>query len=69
MEQLVSDVNQSLDDLSDNLSTDNVEIIVLQRGTAGGSIGITLTGGIDYESKAITVSTINLSYNKVSIYF
>lgn len=37
----------------------DVHVILLHRDSVGGSIGITLAGGSDYESKEITVSTVN----------
>ena len=40
----------------------NSQVIVLHREyTQGGSIGVTLAGGADYESKEITVTNISFS--------
>jgi len=33
-----------------------VSVVILHREFAGGSLGITLAGGADYETKEITVS-------------
>ena len=44
------------------LQFSNSQVIVLHREyTQGGSIGVTLAGGADYESKEITVTNISFS--------
>ena len=40
-------------------------VIVLHREFAAGSVGITLAGGADYESKEITVSLNNESKKRI----
>ena len=40
-------------------------VIVLHREFAAGSVGITLAGGADYESKEITVSLHNESKKRI----
>lgn len=54
LQQLIDEANQSLD--GDTDLNHNIQVVVLHREyKMSGSIGITLAGGADYESKEITV--------------
>lgn len=58
MEEILKEVNEGL--AADNVLYVNPADVIsvqLQREISGGSIGITLTGGTDYETKEITVIT------------
>ena len=54
LQQLIEEANQSLEEAG----TPSHEIIVavIHREFMGGSIGVTLAGGADYENKDISVS-------------
>lgn len=54
MQQLIDDANQTLEEAGG--CSHEVVVVILHRDTAGGSVGITLAGGADYEAKEITVS-------------
>ncbi|XP_071449321.1 uncharacterized protein [Hetaerina americana] len=62
LQQLIEEANQSLDEASSNGGgtplVHEVEVVVLHREMAGGSVGITLAGGADYEAKEITVHKV-----------
>lgn len=65
---MIDDANQTLEEANSNgmsLSTSSHEVLVviLHRETAGASVGITLAGGADYETKEITVSLRELLYS------
>lgn len=47
----------------------DVHVILLHRDSVGGSIGITLAGGSDYESKEITVRLFEYNANQHLIFF
>lgn len=53
---MIDDANQTLEETGG--CSHEVVVVILHRDTAGGSIGITLAGGADYESKEITVSIV-----------
>lgn len=54
--EIMTKVNEGLDKRSSTyINPDETIVVVLHRETTGGSIGITLTGGTDYEAKEITV--------------
>ena len=53
MQQLIEDANASLEE--SGTREHEVNVIILHREYAGGSLGITLAGGADYETKEITV--------------
>jgi hypothetical protein len=59
LQQLIDESNQSLDEGGcPSLlipGTSEVSVVVLHRDLPGNSVGITLAGGSDYESKEITV--------------
>jgi len=58
LQQLIDDANQTLEESNANSSATSHEllVVILHRDSAGGSVGITLAGGADYEAKEITVS-------------
>ena len=61
MQLLIEEANQTLEESGGNgggssAVSHDVLVVILHRDTAGGSVGITLAGGADYESKEITVS-------------
>ncbi|KAK6643502.1 hypothetical protein RUM43_005012 [Polyplax serrata] len=63
LQLLIEEANQTLEEsgsLNGGSSSNNhdVLVIILHRDTVGGSIGITLAGGADYESKEITVHKV-----------
>lgn len=65
---MIEEANQTLEESGNangGFSSNNhdVLVIILYRDTVGGSIGITLAGGADYESKEITVSHVAFSTN------
>jgi hypothetical protein len=53
LQNLIDEANQSLEE--SGTPSHEIMVIVLHREFNGGSIGITLAGGADYESKEITV--------------
>lgn len=64
LQQLIDDANQTLEEANNNGSSlpgsaHEVLVVILHRETAGASVGITLAGGADYETKEITVSYSN----------
>ena len=58
LQQLIDEANQSLEEAG--TPSHEVCVIILHREYAGGSLGITLAGGADYETKEITVSRCNV---------
>ena len=54
LQNLIDEANQSLEE--SGTPSHEIMVIVLHREFSGGTIGITLAGGADYESKEITVS-------------
>ena len=60
MQGLIDEANQSLEE--SGTPSHEIMVIVVHREFTAGSIGITLAGGADYESKDITVSK---EFNKV----
>ena len=54
LQGLIDEANQSLEE--SGTPSHEIMVIVLHREFSAGSIGITLAGGADYESKEITVS-------------
>ena len=50
---MIDEANQSLEE--SGTPSHEIMVIVLHREFSGGSIGITLAGGADYECKEITV--------------
>lgn len=56
LQQLIDEANQSLEESGTPLH--EITVVVLQREIPGGSIGITLAGGADYDSKEITVNKV-----------
>ncbi|GAB6019897.1 hypothetical protein CHUAL_001431 [Chamberlinius hualienensis] len=56
LQQLIEEANQSLEE--SGTPSHEIQVVVLQREIAGGSIGITLAGGADYDSKEITVNKV-----------
>jgi hypothetical protein len=53
LQGLIDEANQSLEE--SGTPSHEIMVIVLHREFTAGSIGITLAGGADYESKDITV--------------
>merc|ERR1719422_2487687 len=53
LQNLIDEANQSLEE--SGTPSHEIMVIVLHREFSGGTIGITLAGGADYESKEITV--------------
>lgn len=45
-----------LDEIGEPIAKKNVKVVVLRPEIPGGSVGITLAGGTDYEIKEISVS-------------
>lgn len=62
LQQLIEDANQTLEETGG--CSHEVVVVILHRDTAGGSVGITLAGGADYEAKEITVSILLLQLEK-----
>ena len=60
MQGLIDEANQSIEE--SGTPSHEIMVIVVHREFTAGSIGITLAGGADYESKDITVSK---EFNKV----
>ena len=58
---MIDEANQSLEE--SGTPSHEIMVIVLHREFTAGSIGITLAGGADYESKDITVRK---EFNKVT---
>ncbi|XP_026274211.2 pro-interleukin-16 [Frankliniella occidentalis] len=63
LQQLIDDANQTLEEANNNGtihpgSSHEVLVVILHRETAGASVGITLAGGADYETKEITVHKV-----------
>ena len=56
LQNLIDEANQSLEE--SGTPSHEIMVIVLHREFSGGTIGITLAGGADYESKEITVSQL-----------
>jgi hypothetical protein len=56
LQNLIDEANQSLEE--SGTPSHEIMVIVLHREFSGGSIGITLAGGTDYESKEITVHKV-----------
>ncbi|XP_054277629.1 PDZ domain-containing protein 2 [Macrosteles quadrilineatus] len=56
LQQLIDDANQTLEEAGG--CSHEVVVVILHRDTAGGSVGITLAGGADYEAKEITVHKV-----------
>jgi len=56
LQNLIDEANQSLEE--SGTPSHEIMVIVLHREFSGGSIGITLAGGADYESKEITVHKV-----------
>lgn len=48
-------MKEAISNLDESVGKEDVEIVILRPAIAGGSVGITLAGGSDYESKEITV--------------
>ncbi|XP_050423707.1 uncharacterized protein LOC126835275 [Adelges cooleyi] len=56
LQQLIEDANQTLEESAVVPSqTVEVMVVILHRDSATSSVGITLAGGVDYETKEITV--------------
>jgi len=71
LQQLIDEANQTLEENNSgcygisaaaSIPPHSVEVtvVILHRDMATSSVGITLAGGADYETKEITVSTIPL---------
>merc|ERR1719277_1387115 len=56
LQGLIDEANQSLEE--SGTPSHEIMVIVLHREFSGGTIGITLAGGADYESKEITVHKV-----------
>jgi hypothetical protein len=56
---LIEEANQSLEEAG--TPSHEVSVVILHREIACGSLGITLAGGADYETKEITVSHKSVS--------
>jgi hypothetical protein len=63
LQGLIDEANQSLEE--SGTPSHEIMVIVLHREFSAGSIGITLAGGADYESKEITVSSISVKIQEV----
>ena len=62
LQGLIDEANQSLEE--SGTPSHEIMVIVLHREFSAGSIGITLAGGADYESKEITVSSVATKISK-----
>lgn len=73
LQQLIDDANQTLEEnnsgcygiaasATNPLHSVEVTVVILHRDMATSSVGITLAGGADYETKEITVSTKPIIY-------
>lgn len=62
LQQLIDEANQSLEEAG--TPSHEVSVVILHREFVGGSLGITLAGGADYETKEITVS----DYKSFNVY-
>lgn len=49
-------VEEILKNFDESIPKEDVKIVILKPEIRGGSVGITLAGGVDYEVKAITVT-------------
>jgi hypothetical protein len=58
LQGLIDEANQSLEE--SGTPSHEIMVIVLHREFTAGSIGITLAGGADYESKDITVHKVKI---------
>ncbi|XP_018901772.2 uncharacterized protein bbg [Bemisia tabaci] len=58
LQQLIDDANQTAEEAGGEGNGHEVAVIVLHRDVPGASIGITLAGGADYETKEITVHKV-----------
>lgn len=61
LQQLIDEANQSLNEelsSSGGSAGHDISVVVLHKDNLTGSIGITLAGGVDYETKEITVRDI-----------
>ena len=56
LQNLIDEANQSLEE--SGTPSHEIMVIVLHREFSSGTIGITLAGGADYESKEITVHKV-----------
>ncbi|CAL8121954.1 unnamed protein product [Orchesella dallaii] len=56
LQQLIDEANQSLEEAG--TPSHEVAVVILHREFVGGSLGITLAGGADYETKEITVHKV-----------
>jgi len=65
LQGLIDEANQSLEE--SGTPSHEIMVIVLHREFSAGSIGITLAGGADYESKEITVRPFLNLYKKKHI--
>lgn len=62
LQSLIDEANQTLEEASCLSPEHEVVVVILHRELATGSVGITLAGGADYESKEITVNNIINQY-------
>lgn len=53
-------IENTLKAFEEPIELQNVKVICLKPDILGGSVGITLAGGIDYEVKDITVNILRL---------
>ena len=60
LQNLIDEANQSLEE--SGTPSHEIMVIVLHREFSGGTIGITLAGGADYECKEITVIYLTFRY-------
>lgn len=60
---MIDEANQTLEETAGSGGHD-LMVIILHRETVTSSIGITLAGGADYETKEITVSILK-NYQKI----
>ena len=67
LQNLIDEANQSLEE--SGTPSHEIMVIVLHREFSAGTIGITLAGGADYESKEITVSALLLKNKDVLCMF
>ncbi|RWS06039.1 uncharacterized protein B4U79_01647 [Dinothrombium tinctorium] len=59
LQHLIEEANQSLEGEISGHNAHNIQVVVLHREyLTSGSIGITLAGGVDYETKEITVHKV-----------